>query len=382
MKVTGLFKNFSMKTSNPIALVCPLDWGIGHAARCVPVAGALQDQGWKVIVAADGRPYEFFRNEYPELEMMRFPGPEVRYPRGRGMVLAMASNIPRLLLGFRKEHEVLKKLVSETGAGLVISDNRYGCWHPDVKSVFMTHQLNIQLPSYMHCAAPVLRKINYSFIRNYDECWVPDVEDEGGLSGRLSHGLKLPVNCHFIGPLTRFSASVPEPADLPCLAAEIFIMLSGPEPQRRILESLIIGQLKETSHTAIIAGGRTESKESSVIEGRIHLYSHLPSSLMKHYIENARYVICRSGYSTLMDLAALGKPAILIPTPGQTEQEYLAKRFFKMNIHYSVPQKQFQLREALMNSAGYKGILLQNDLKVLNQRLERFSNQAATFRAL
>ncbi|MCX6286491.1 MAG: glycosyltransferase [Bacteroidetes bacterium] len=368
-------------TADHIALVCPLDWGIGHATRCVPVIRTLQDQGFKVIVAADGRSFEFYRTEYPELELLRFPGVEVHYPSGSGMVLAMAAGIPRLLLGFRKEHKFLSSLVKETGAKLVISDNRYGCWHPMVKSVFMTHQLNIQLPSYLHRLAKVLRKINYSFINKYNECWVPDAEDEGGLNGRLSHCIKLPDNCHFIGTLTRFSESIPMPATPPCPAAGIFVMISGPEPQRSIFETLIIRQLKETSHTAIIAGGRTESRDCEVIDGRIHIFPHLSSALMKYYIENAEYVICRSGYSTLMDLAALGKSAILVPTPGQTEQEYLAKRLSKMNIHYSVPQELFNLNEALLNSNGHKGILLRNDLSVLKHRIKRLHVQASGLRA-
>ena len=369
-----------MQTSDPIALVCPLDWGIGHATRCVPVIGALKEQGWKVIVAADGRPYEFYQSEYPELELVRFPGTQVRYPSGPGMVLAMAVKIPRFLIGFRQEHQFLKKLISETGASLVISDNRYGCWNKGVKSVFMTHQLNIQLPKWMCGLSTVLRKINYSFIQRYHECWVPDLEDEGGLSGRLSHCIKLPGNCHFIGPLTRFSGLNGILPQLPCPPAGIFVILSGPEPQRTILESLIIGQLKETSFSAIIAGGKNESKETKVIEGRISLFPHLPSILMKHYIENSGYVICRSGYSTLMDLSATGKPAILIPTPGQTEQEYLAKRLSEMNIYYSTAQQDFRLKEAMENIKGYTGISLQNDLRLLKQRISSLKVQAGSFR--
>jgi len=361
--------------------VCPLDWGIGHASRCVPIVKALHEQGWKVIVAAGGRPFEFYRIEYPEQELIKFPGLEIRYPGRNSMALAMASSIPRLLMAFRKEHEYLKKLVNKTGASLVISDNRYGCWHPQVKSVFMTHQLNIMLPSRLKFASSLLKKINYSFIGKYDECWIPDSEDEGGLSGRLSHCLQLPGECHFIGTLSRLSAPQPLPSELPCPEAEIFIILSGPEPQRSILETIIIEQLSMTNHTAIVAGGRTESEETRVIDGRIHSFARLGSALIKHYAEKADHVICRSGYSTLMDLAALGKSAILIPTPGQTEQEYLASRLSKMNVHYSVPQEHFQLSEALANTKGLKGLLLQNDYIALNQRLKRLYRQAEVFRA-
>ena len=381
LKVIGLCTIFFLMTSDPIALVCPLDWGLGHATRCIPVIYSLRDQGIKVIVAADGRPWDFFHNEYPGLDLLRFPGTEVRYPSGSNMVLAMAANIPRLLNGFRLEHAFLKKLVKETGARLVVSDNRYGCWHTGVKSVFMTHQLNIQVPEGLHWSAHPLRKITSAFIGKYDECWIPDVEDEGGLSGRLSHFSGLPGHCHFIGPLTRFSSRGPEADELPCPIADIVVMISGPEPQRSILESLVIKQLKETSHTAIIAGGRTESTDREIIDGRIYVFPHLESALMKYYLGHARFVICRSGYSTLMDLAALGKTAILIPTPGQTEQEYLARRLSKKKIHYSVSQKNFNLGAALEDSAGFTGVLLQNDLTALRQRVKRMYDQAAIRRA-
>ena len=418
-----------MKTAENIALVCPLDWGIGHATRCVPVIKALQDEGFRVIVAADGRPYEFYRNEYPEVELIRFPGTPIRYSvfkkhdssdelrmtndelripnhqspitnhqspitnnqspttnhqspiTAPGMTLTMLATLPRLFYGFRKEHKYLAKLVEETGANLVISDNRYGCWHPKVTSVFITHQLNIQLPRWMRWTKSILKKFIRKSVLRFSECWVPDLEDEGGLSGRLSHCSGLPPNCQFIGPLTRFTDLQAAPPALPCPAAEIFVMLSGPEPQRTILEELIIGQLRSTTYGAIIAGGRTESQQAEVIEDRIHVFPHLPSVLMKHYITQANFVICRSGYSTLMDLAALGKSAILIPTPGQTEQEYLAKRLDKMNIHHAIAQKDFHLDEAIRNFKGYKAIMLQNDQVILKQRIKRLSAQGLNLRA-
>ena len=365
-----------MNSSKPIALVCPLDWGLGHATRCIPVIRALEDEGWKVIVAADGRPWEFFHSEYPEMDLVRFPGTRVSYPSGSGMVLAMAATIPKMLNGFRLEHKFLKKLVKETGASLVISDNRYGCWHTGVKSVFITHQLNIQVPDDLQWLARPLLKINMLFINKYDECWIPDMEDEDGLSGRLSHFAGLPVHCHFIGPLTRFSSLEPEPSELPCPPAEIVALISGPEPQRSILESLVITELIKTSHSAIIAGGRTESTDREIIGGRIHIFPHLQTSLMQYYINHASAVICRSGFSTLMDLAALGKPAVLIPTPGQTEQEYLALSLSERKIHYLVSQKNFTLAEALEKGKEFKGIMLLNDYTILKQRLKRLHDQA------
>lgn len=369
-------------TADSVALVCPLDWGIGHATRCIPVIENLQDCGWRVIVAAGGRPLEFYKHEYPGLELLEFPGHMVRYPgNGRFMAPQMALRVPAILSGIRKEHAFLADLVEKTGARLVISDNRYGCWHPQVFSVFMTHQLNIQTPRWLNWTSPVLRKVTRHYISRYNECWVPDTEDEGGISGSLSHAFALPPNTHFIGPLTRLSGPMRRPPDLPCEPAEIFVMLSGPEPQRSILESIILSQLEKVQMTAIIAGGKPGSGKHEISGERIHIFPHLETALMKYYIEAAEYVICRSGYSTLMDLAALGKPAIIIPTPGQTEQEYLARRMSRHKVHHSVFQHEFDLMKALADSSSHRGMKMQNDYRVLKQRLKRISTQAFALRA-
>jgi UDP-N-acetylglucosamine transferase subunit ALG13 len=368
-------------SADKVALICPLDWGIGHATRCVPLVGILEEQGWKVIIAASERPMAFFRSEYPGLETVAFPGIAVRYPSsGLLMVPAMAFHAPALLKSIRQEHKALDILVKQTGASLVISDNRYGCWHPDIFSVFMTHQLNIQVPKAMSWVSPVLRKITRNYVGRYDECWIPDNEADGGLSGDLSHHAPLPPRTYFIGPLTRLSGPMQRPPDLPCEPAEIFIMISGPEPQRSLLESMLLEQLRNSELTAIIAGGKPGSGSHEIISERIHLFPHLPSNLMKYYIEAAEYVICRSGYSTMMDLAALGKPAIIIPTPGQTEQEYLARRFAGMNVHHSVTQGAFILKEALSDFSNKKGIRIRNDHSLIRQRIQKISDQALRLR--
>ena len=342
----------------------------------------MQEQGWEIIVAADGRSYEFFREAAPGLKLIKFPGVSVIYAEGRGMIRRMTASIPCFLRSIRREHVFLQGLIRETGASLVISDNRYGCWNNFVKSVFITHQLNIQTPRGMGWAAPVLRKITRSFIGKYNECWIPDLEADEGISGNLSHGSELPPNVYFVGPLSRFTVGLKDPGELPCEPAEVFVLLSGPEPQRSILESMILKQLKETSHTAIIAGGRPGSGVGMFLEGRIHVFPYMAAELIKYYIEHSSTVICRSGYSTLMDLAALGKSAILIPTPGQTEQEYLAESLSVKHIHYSISQQDFRLDDAMKQLASYSGIRLHNDKEILKTRVQALYREALNFRDL
>lgn len=305
--------------------------------------------------------------------MLRFPGVRIDYPEGSGMVLTMAGQMPKLISGIRNEHLFLRKLVRDTGAALVISENRYGCWHPAVKSVFITHQLDIQVPGYLGWGSALFRSLVNSFIRKYDECWIPDYRQDGGLAGSLSHPRVLPGNCHYIGTLSRFSGQGNYSGPLPCLVPDIFVLLSGPEPQRSLLESLVVNQIMQSPYSAVIAGGRPESEEPAIAEGRIMIFPHLNSALTMFYLQNSGHIICRSGYSTLMDLACLGRTAILIPTLGQTEQEYLAASLNAKKIHYSVAQNDFRLKEAMELSSGYTGIVLRNDPDKVRERIRNLS---------
>jgi len=309
----------------------------------------------------------------PLVALLRFPGVRIDYPEDSGMVLKMAGQMPKLIRGIRNEHIFLRKLVRDTGATLVISENRYGCWHPAVKSVFITHQLNIQAPGYLEWGSSLSGSIINAFVRKYDECWIPDYRQDGGLAGSLSHPRVLPGNCHYIGILSRFSGQGNYSGPLPCPVPDIFVLLSGPEPQRSLLESMVMKQIRQSPYSAVIAGGRPESKEPVIAEGRIMIFPHLDSSLTMFYLQQAEHIICRSGYSTLMDLACLGRKAILIPTPGQTEQEYLGASLKAKKIHYSVTQNDFRLQEAMELSSAYTGIILRSDKDTLSERTRMLS---------
>lgn len=348
------------------ALVCPLDWGIGHAARCIPVIARFKTLGYEVIVAAGGRSGEFIRREYPGLEVIDFPGVDIRYPGDGKMAGAMIRLLPRFLHGILREHRQLKKLVARTGATLVISDNRFGCWHPGVPSVFITHQLSINVPKSYRLAGRMINFFNYKIIRRYTACWIPDFEPHRGLAGDLSHPRKLPPNARYIGILSRFTA---EPArdDLP--ASDLLIMLSGPEPQRTILEEKFLRQLRDTNLQVAMVRGMPEAGEDSSVQGNILVYSHLGSRDLQELINRSALVICRSGYSSIMDLVTLGKRAIFIPTPGQTEQEYLSRYLMEKKIFFSMVQDDFDLIYALEMSKNFHGMVIRNDYRVLDEEI-------------
>ncbi len=356
-------------TDDHKALVCPMDWGIGHASRCVPVIQMLTRSGFRVVVAASGRPLEFLKRECPGIPVVEFPGTVITYPRNGRFAWKMARNIPGLLLGIWREHQVLKKIVRETSASLVISDNRYGCWHPSVPSIFMTHQLEIRVPAGIRFAGRLLKALNYWFISRYDECWIPDFETHRGLAGALSHPAGIPGNAHYIGILSRFSARLNLPPDAVSPRFDLLVMLSGPEPQRTILEEKILMQLVHINLQVALVRGVPETDEAYVLDGRVHVFSHLGTERMEELIRRSSTVICRSGYSSIMDVVTLGKHAIFIPTPGQTEQEYLSRYLMEKKIYFSITQKDFDLLYAVEMSKNYPGMVIRNDYSALSERI-------------
>jgi len=353
-------------------LVCPLDWGIGHATRCVPVIRQFLARGFRVVIASDKRPLAFLRREFPDLEFVRFPGTHIIYPQRSMMVLKMIVQGPKLFGGIRKEHKLLSKIIAENKIDLVFSDNRYGLWSLEIPTIFMTHQLQIKVPRYLNMFSPYLKRFVFNIIKKYDECWVPDFENHKGLAGELSHPAQVPGNVHYIGTLSRFSAGFNQPVSENIPQFEILVLLSGPEPQRTILEEILLGQLQNTDIKVVIVRGITEKQEERKFSENIRIFSHLPSNLLQEYIRQALVVICRSGYSSIMDIATLGKRAVFIPTPGQTEQEYLARYLMSKKIYFSMVQKEFDLIYALEMSKNYPGMVLDNDYSELKERISKY----------
>jgi uncharacterized protein (TIGR00661 family) len=349
-------------------LVCPLDWGIGHATRCVPVIRKFLELGDEVVIAADGRPYEFLRKEFPECRLIRLKGARITYPKGQGLVGIILANTPFFIRSYYREKRDLKKLIRLENPHVIVSDNRYGLWNSRF-SIFITHQLNIILPSSLRFLSGLLNRMIRRQVEKFDECWIPDFELHYGLAGQLSHPSRLAGNTHYIGTLSRFSApagqrDVPLPFD-----HDIMVLLSGPEPQRTILEEIIFGQLINSGLTGIIVRGLTEATKEFDLTDKIHVFSHLETAKMKEYILRSHIVICRSGYSSLMDLVTLGKNAILIPTPGQTEQEYLARYLMEKKIYFSMPQGHFDLLYAIEMTRNFPGLVMSNDYKILEERI-------------
>jgi len=315
--------------SNKRILVCPLDWGLGHAARCVPLIKQLQKQNNSIIVACNAWQKDFLENEIGGVEFTGLFGYEVKYSEKISLGLKLLSQFPRLALLVKKEKAWLAGFLKKNKIDVVISDNRFGLHNKQVKSVFMTHQLFVIAPFLNRPA----NKLNYSFIKKFDECWVPDLEDEKiSLSGALSHGNTLPANVRYIGPLSRFEKKAGS-----AKKNDLLILLSGVEPQRTLLEEKLLLALAGTDHKITLVRG-TNKKTTHEFPENFYVQDLVNSKQLEKLLLSYKQIICRSGYSTLMDLRALGLKALLIPTPGQTEQEYLAEYWHKTFGFHFLPQ--------------------------------------------
>ncbi len=329
-------------------LVCPLDWGLGHASRCIPLIHNLLQEGHVVIIAAAKNPLTLLRLEFPALEFIVLDGYGIKYSNYLFAVKLFFS-LPQIGWGIYKEHWEVKRIVTKYKIDTLISDNRYGCWNNNIASIFISHQIFIKTPVFPR----LIKKLNFLFLARYTQVWIPDIAGSRNLSGELSHGDKLPKNAFYVGILSRFSTgkSLPSSAE----KSDLCILLSGPEPQRSILEKMLLTQLQDLKLKTVMVRGLPDSKEILPGSEQLTIFNHLSSEKLKTVLVGSEIVICRSGYSSIMDLAALGKKALFIPTPGQTEQEYLARYFSQQKICYSHAQKKFDLRKALEESEKYAG---------------------------
>ena len=327
-------------------LVAALNWGLGHATRCIPIIRFLQQQNTEVFLASDGRAFHLLKKEFPNLTIFELPSYGITY-RTSSMIFNFAFLFPKMFSAISKEKKVIQKLVEENQIDIIISDNRFGCISDRAYNIFMTHQINIPIPM------PVVKQIgnwyNHFQIKKFDECWIPDFEDTPNLAGKLSHFHNI-KNTKYIGALSRMENKTRP------IKRKAIIILSGPEPQRTYLEGKIIQQSKNLPFQFLLVKGQTESEEQFFIEKNIEVVSFMTSRDLEKAIAESEIVISRSGYTTLMDLVFLRKKAILIPTPGQTEQEYLAKHFHQQQIFLTQTQKELNLKLALEEIETFKGI--------------------------
>lgn len=357
-------------------LLCPLNWGLGHASRDILIIHKLLGtNNFNVIIGADKAPFYLLKSEFPKLQFVKMPSATIKYSRSLPIVLKILFSLPKLILGYCLEHKGLKPVIKKYNIDIVISDNRYGLWNKDVTTVFITHQLRVIFPKSVKWLESIFFKLSKRIIQKFDFCWVPDFPGNENLSGKLSHSVNIPMNIHYIGIISRFQ--IDKYPKKSVKKFDVLAILSGPEPQRSILEKVIIQNFRDTDYQVLIVRGIPWKKQGQTVHNNIQLVSHLATDLLNAYIQNAGYIICRAGYSSIMDLFILGKTAVLIPTPGQTEQEYLANRLHDKNLFIKTKQdnldfeKAFQeIGEIKTKDPNYDSTLLDAAIQLLthNQR--------------
>ncbi|MEO9512477.1 MAG: glycosyltransferase family protein [Flavobacteriaceae bacterium] len=331
-------------------LVAPLNWGLGHATRCIPIINALLDHGHQPYIASDGVALALLQKEFPDVPSFKLPSYKIKYAeKAKNFKIKMVWDSPKVLKAMAKEKNEVKKLVKEHQLNGIISDNRLGAYYKKVPCVFITHQLNVLSGNTTWMSSKAHQKI----IKKFTACWVPDVKGKANLTGKLGHLKKTKINIKYLGPLSRFEKMNVEKV------FDLMVLLSGPEPQRTLLEEKLLKELTAFHGNVLFVQGKIEGSQSKEVfqtsKGSITRYNFMQSHELQLALNKSVQILCRSGYTTVMDLAKLEKKAFFIPTPGQYEQEYLAQRLEKQNLVPFAVQDDFTLK-SLDRIGTYNGL--------------------------
>jgi len=327
-------------------LIAPLNWGLGHATRCIPIINALIAHNFEPVIASDGAALCLLRKEFPHLQSIELPSYNITYPiKGKHFKLKMLQSSPKLAKTIKAEHKATTIIIESYKIDGIISDNRLGVHCKHLPSVFITHQLKVLSGNTTWLSTKLHEKI----IRQFQECWVPDNLGEPNLSGKLGHTTLYDIPVKYLGPLSRFTKKEVS------FKYDVMVLLSGPEPQRGFLEKKLFTDFLNYNGKVIFIKGVIESEQHISEEKNIKIYNFMTSSQLEKAINESAFVVSRSGYTTLMDLAKLNKNAYFIPTPGQFEQEYLAERLTKLGFVGSCKQDEFTI-DKLEEVSNYKGL--------------------------
>lgn len=326
-------------------LVAPLNWGLGHASRCIPIIKDLIANNFTPILASDGAALTFLQKEFPKLKSYELPSYHIKYSKGTNQKLQLLLGSPTILKSSLKEKKATQKIQKKEGLSGIISDNRFGVRLSEVPSVYITHQINVLSGN----TTVITSKVHQKIIENFDECWIPDTTNSQ-FSGKLSLSKNNKLKIKYIGAISRLEKiNTPKKYDL-------LIVLSGAEPQRSILEALLIAQLESYSKKVLLVRGIFTDAELPKMANNITVTEYMLSQELQLAINESEVILSRSGYSSILDLAKLGKKVFFIPTPGQYEQEYLAQRLTDLNIAPYAEQDNFKIEmlKVLDKFEGFK----------------------------
>jgi UDP:flavonoid glycosyltransferase YjiC (YdhE family) len=298
-------------------LITPLNWGLGHATRCIPIIRQLLDAGHDVHIGSDGGALQLLKDEFPALPSVKLCSYNINYA-ARHLLLGLVFQWYKVFLAILTEHQQVRHYIKVHQIDIIISDNRLGCFSRHTRNYIISHQLTLLTPLWIWTKIATLA--NHFWIRRFDECWVPDSPPPDNLTGVMSSARRLP-HVRYIGPLSRFR-SMELPIERDCV-----VILSGPEPRRTGLERKILKQWATLPYSMLLVRGIPDLEIAlPELPTNVTSVSYLTAEALNRAICSSKFVLSRTGYTTVMDMIVLRKPCILIPTPGQSEQEYLGKR--------------------------------------------------------
>jgi uncharacterized protein (TIGR00661 family) len=349
--------NFNNIGTQKRILVAPLNWGLGHATRCIPLIKELVANGCVVLIAASGPVKALLEAEFPHLQFLHINNYNIRYSRKKiWLPLKLLWQIPGILHTIYTENRWLRDIIRAYKPDGVISDNRFGLHNKIIPCVYITHQLTIKAPGRL--GEWLAQKIHYHYINKFSQCWVPDAEGVPDLAGKLSHpAVKPKIPLQYLGPLSRFE-KLPVQQKL----YDLLIIISGPEPQRTVFEEILLKELTAYTGKVLLVRGLPGS---GLVPGQqqqnLQVVNHLSSGDLCLAIQQSALVLSRSGYTTIMDLVKLRQKAILVPTPGQAEQEYLATYLQQQGLFTLMPQQKFSLTDAIKQAEKLTAIPFETD---------------------
>ncbi len=355
---------------NKKIIIAPLNWGLGHATRCIPIIRGLITKNFIPIVASDGDALELLQLEFPNLKSYELPSYNIQYTKnGRFLKYKLLFDTPKYLKTIAKEQQVIDEIIKKENIKGIISDNRFGVRSNKIPSAYISHQINVLSGNTTFLSS----KIHQNLIAKFDTCWVPDYKGKDNLAGKLSHGSNEKLNLKYIGPISRFELKTPFIKEMTrAKKQDLMVILSGPEPQRSLLENKLLDELKSIQKKVLFVRGLISDKGKTTKvdltnNKHIVIVNFMQQKELQTAITESKIIISRSGYTTIMDLEKLSAKAFFIPTPGQNEQEYLAKRLERQNIAPFSSQEDFKIG-LIENCNNYFGFTHKKTLKQIENQ--------------
>jgi len=351
-------------------IVAPLNWGLGHATRCIPIIQALIKDNFTPIIASDGAALQLLQKEFPNLKCYELPSYNIRYTKnGKNLRYSLLLRLPRIWKAIKEEKAIIDDIIRKEDISGIISDNRFGVRSKKVSSIYITHQINVLSGNTTFITSKIHRKL----ISKFDVCWVPDYELKPDLAGKLSHAKGTTLNIKYINPISRFTFKKTDKK------YDLLVLLSGIEPQRGILEKRLLNELKSYSKPVLFIRGIISGIEIFSSNKNLSIVNYMLQENLETAISKSDVILSRSGYSTIMDLEKLNAKAFFIPTPGQFEQEYLAKYMECQNVAPYASQEEFKI-EMLENIKKYKGLIQRKTSKSNEFDFDVFSKKNLGFK--